>query len=79
MHRGVWLADRPLDENEGATGDAVLFVEIPDEVVAPFEWVQDIGYREFLVPAEVANRYLIRMCSICDACGSEYGGESCWW
>jgi len=77
--RGVWLSDRPLDENEGATGNTVLFVEIPDEVVARFEWVQDIGYREFLLPAEIANRYPICMCSICDDCGSEYGGDSCWW
>ena len=32
--RGVWFSDRPLDANEGAYGDTVLFVEIPDDVVA---------------------------------------------
>ena len=77
--RGVWLSDRPLDANEGAYGDAVLFVEIPEDAVAEYEWVQDIGYREFLVPAEVVNRYPVRAAATCEACGSEYGGECCWW
>ncbi len=52
---------------------------IPDEMVASYEWVQDIGYREFLLPADVANCYSIRMCSVCQSCGSEYGGEGYWW
>ncbi len=78
-HRGVWLSDRPLDANEGAYGDVVLFVEIPDEVVAPCEWVQDIGYREFLIPAHIVNRYRIRECALCETCDSEYGGQHCWW
>lgn len=30
---------------------------MPENVAEPDEWVQDIGYREFLIPAEVANRY----------------------
>jgi hypothetical protein len=77
--RGVWLSDRPLDANEGADGDNVLFVEIPDDAVAEYEWIQDIGYREFLVPAELVNRYPVRAAAICGACGSEYGGECCWW
>ncbi len=67
--RGVWLADRPLDANEGAHGDAVLVVEIPEEVIAPYEWIEDYSdipaewidsngiRREFLVPAEIVNRY----------------------
>lgn len=78
-HRGVWLSDRPLDANEGAYGDVVLFVEIPDEVVAPCEWMQDIGYREFLIPAHIVNRCRIRECALCETCGSEYGGQHCWW
>ena len=56
-HTGVWFADRPLDENEGAAGDIVLVVEMPDVVAESYEWVQDIGYREFLIPADVANQY----------------------
>lgn len=57
-YSGVWLSNVPLDINEGAVGDVVLTVEIPEEVVAEHEWVEDgKGYREFLVPAEVVNRY----------------------
>jgi len=36
-------------------------VEIPDEAAAPFEWLDEPGHstiwREFLLPAEVLNRY----------------------
>ena len=39
----------------------MLDLEIPEEIVAPFEWIEeDKGYREFLVPAEIVNRYLLR-------------------
>lgn len=56
--RGVWLSDRPLDANEGAWGRYLLEIVIPEEIVAPFEWVDDEGtYREFLIPAEIVNRY----------------------
>lgn len=55
---GVWLSDRPLDSNEGAKGNQVLTVEIPDEVISEYEWVNEgFTYREFLVPAELVNRY----------------------
>ena len=59
LFRGVWLADRPLDENEGAKGGDVLMLDIPEAAVAEYEWKQEIsfGYREFLVPAEIVNRY----------------------
>jgi hypothetical protein len=29
LQSGVWVADHPLDENEGADGDRVLAVEVP--------------------------------------------------
>ena len=30
----------------------------PDEVLAEYEWVEDgKPYREFLIPAEIVNRY----------------------
>lgn len=62
---GVWLSDRPLDANEGAVGDVVLSIEIPEEVVVPFEWVEEFkSYREFLVPAAIVNRY--GPAAICD-------------
>jgi hypothetical protein len=57
LHTGVWLSDVPLDANEGAGGDILLAIEIPEEVLTPFEWVGGMGYREFLIPAEVVNRY----------------------
>lgn len=55
--RGVWASDMPLDENEGAAGNAVLVIEIPDEVFASHEWVKDVsfGYREALIPAPILN------------------------
>ena len=58
VYRGVWLSDRPLDDNEGADGDTLLSLEIPDEIVEKYEWIEDgKPYREFLVPAETVNRY----------------------
>ena len=55
---GVWLSDRPLDANEGAHGDTLLAVEMPEAEALPYEW-QEEGkpYREFLVPADIVNRY----------------------
>src|SRR5436305_11586284 len=57
-HTGVWLSDVPLDINEGARGDTVLVLDMPEEVVAEYEWVEEgKPYREFLVPARLLNRY----------------------
>jgi hypothetical protein len=58
-HQGVWLSDRPLDINEGAVGDVLLCIEIPEQAIAPWEWVGEpsMGYREFLAPAELVNRF----------------------
>jgi len=59
-HRGVWISDEPLGANEGAFGELVFVVEIPEAVVAGFEWAEEgKGYREFLIPAEILNRYPI--------------------
>lgn len=58
IHKGVWLSDRPLTIFEGAKGDDLLLLEIPDDVLEPCEWVEDAKpYREFLVPAAVVNQY----------------------
>jgi hypothetical protein len=60
-YSGVWLSNSPLDANEGATGDDLLAVEIPEEAIAEYEWVQDFpDYREWLVPGEIVNRYPVR-------------------
>src|ERR1035437_7645319 len=59
-HEGVWLSAEPLTINEGADGEEILAMEMPDDVVVPYEWVEEgKPYREFLVPAELVNGYPI--------------------
>ena len=61
LWRGVWVADTPLDENEGAHGDDVLTLEIPDALFVQYEWVEDFPfptYREALIPAADLNEHL---------------------
>lgn len=58
-YEGAWVSDEPLDENEGAAGSMVLAVDVPEDIVARFEWVEEgRSFREFLVPADVLNRYV---------------------
>ena len=58
MLEGVFLSDRPLDENEGAHGLVVLKLEIPESVLVPYELVEeDKPYREFCIPAETVNQH----------------------
>jgi len=54
----VWFADRP-DVNEEAAEWTLLELEIPDELLEPYEWVADAdqAYREWLIPAALANQY----------------------
>jgi len=55
---GVWFSDRPLNLNEGAGGDTLLAIEIPENAIAEYEWIEDgKPYREFLIPASLANQY----------------------
>ena len=57
-HLGVWVSDGPLDANSGAEGDALLVLEIPEEIFAEYEWAEEgKGYRESLVPVEVLNSF----------------------
>jgi len=57
-HTGVWLSDRPLDINEGADGDRLLSIDIPEEIFKKWEWLEDgKPYREALIPAQVVNTY----------------------
>jgi hypothetical protein len=54
---GVWFSDRPLDANEGAEGDVLFAVEIPDDAFTKHEVVEEgRGYREAIIPAELVNR-----------------------
>ena len=39
--RGVWLSDVPLDIHEGAGGDQVLEVELPDALAIEHEVVEE--------------------------------------
>jgi len=56
--KGVWLSDQPLEEGEGAVGTSVLVLEIPEDVVTEYEWIEEVKpFREFLVPADVLNRF----------------------
>lgn len=55
--RGVWVSDRPL-HIESESGNAVLTLEIPAELFAEYEWLQeDESYRGSLIPATILNRY----------------------
>ena len=55
---GVWFSTFPLDINEGADGDVVLMLKIPAREIKRYEWVEEgKPYREFLIPAELANKY----------------------
>jgi hypothetical protein len=55
---GVWFSNVPLDENECACGDTLLTIDIPETEILDYEWIEEgKGYREFLIPAETANRH----------------------
>ena len=76
------MSNRPLDSNEGAKetqfDNALLMVEMPEEVGKEWEWIvldavdasgqpaDGIGYREFLVPAETVNRHPIQVLELTD-------------
>ena len=56
---GVWVADLPLDSDEGPpSSDAFFIINIPEPDIADFEFVEeDKPYREWLIPADLLNRY----------------------
>jgi hypothetical protein len=55
---GVWVADRPLDANEGARGNRLLIIELPEDVFREHEYTEEgFPYREAIIPAAVLNRY----------------------
>jgi hypothetical protein len=56
-HSGVWLFDRPPYNHLGHDRDVMLELEIPEAIVAPFEWDVGLPYREFLMPAALVNLY----------------------
>jgi hypothetical protein len=38
---GVWVSDRPLDNSEGASGEALLQIDIAEDLLTAFEWVEE--------------------------------------
>ena len=57
-HSGVWLFDRPPEDGIiDDELDVILELEIPESVVAPYEWHVGLPYREFLMPAALVNQY----------------------
>ena len=53
---GVWVSDRPLDNSEGASGEALLQIDIAEDRLRAFEWIEEgKPFREWLVPAAVLN------------------------
>ena len=57
MWSGVWLSDRLLEFNEGAT---LPTVNIPSDLIERYEWIhQGKPFREFLIPAEFLNKYSV--------------------
>jgi hypothetical protein len=64
-HRGVWFSNVPLDSNEGADGDTLLRVELPEQAIEEFEWIEDRKpYREWLVPARLINEKASGLCVV---------------
>ncbi len=55
---GVFVSNRPLDSNEGARGDMLLTLDLPEYLFQEGEWVEeDKPYREACLPADILNLY----------------------
>ena len=55
---GVFFSDLVLDENEGICSQAYFLLEIPDQHLASYEWVEEgKAYREWFIPATLANSF----------------------
>lgn len=76
---GVWLADTTLTIHEGATGNDVLVVEMPEDVMAAYERTAiESPYREFQIPAVLLNRYAVQRLWRCDnCCGDDLDPNDC--
>ncbi len=55
---GVFFSDLVLDENEGICSEAYFVLDIPNEDLASYEWMEEgKGYREWCIPAALANSF----------------------
>jgi hypothetical protein len=60
--KGVFLSNYPTDWNEGTKGDITLTVKIPLALIGDFELITEgKPYREWCVPADIVNRYPVRL------------------
>jgi hypothetical protein len=63
VNPGVWVTDRPLDEEDGALGNVVLVVSgVPEAEIVEYEWARSRHpppMRQFVVPADILNRFPI--------------------
>jgi hypothetical protein len=65
QHTGVWFSNVPLDSNAGTDSDTLLRVELPEQAIAHFEWIEDgKPYRERLVPARLINEKASGLCVV---------------
>ena len=58
--RGVFVSDKPLGIQEGAGGNKLLEVTLPDDCcdLSYYELVEEgKPYREWCIPAEIINRH----------------------
>ena len=55
---GVWISDKPFDDAHLSDGITLFAIEIPEEDISEFEWVEEgKPYREWLVLAALLNSY----------------------
>ena len=56
LHTGVWFSNEILNEDPSSQRCAVLCVDLPEEAIADYEWIEEgKPYREWLIPAAVAQ------------------------
>ena len=61
LYPGVWVSSFPLGCSEGAKGDEVVRLDIPEALFSAHEFTKEDGspcsYREALIPAALLNQY----------------------
>lgn len=65
--RGVFFSDFPLGPGDGLFTNAseVFVIEIPEDMIKGYEIIEESkGYREWCIPAAVANKYFTKRESV---------------
>ena len=65
--RGVFFSDFPLGPGDGLPTNAseVFVIDIPEDMIESYEIIEEgKGYREWCIPASVANKYFTERESI---------------